>query len=252
MSAALEKLPSSADPIAPQYMLIIFPVSVLLVLLSGILFAGFKVMKLKKQFRAEDAVLSTQDAVNMLFQGGFYPEVARAVAYADKHDLSISINKLQIHAQSGGRPFEVVKALRYVRNSGVEAVRLGFRHLCLIDLSGQELLPLIQAAEEARNITVEGVLGFSGHKFDYVYQAWYRRPLLSLAFDSFNEEEVHQELARKLGDLHRYHKELLRLDARNPEEVRRHLLENVLRPAFWERNFNLLLVRHELNLRAKS
>jgi hypothetical protein len=233
-------------------MIITFAAALFLLILSGILFAGLKVMKLKKQFRAEDALLPTQDAVNMLFQGGFYPEVARALAYASKHDLSISINKLQIHAQSGGRPLEVVKALRYVQNSDVEAVRLGFRHLCLIDLSGQELLPLIQAAEQAREITVEGVLGFSGHKFDYVYSAWYRRPLLSLAFDGFNEDEIHRELARKLGDLHRYHKELLRLDAQNPEEVRRHLLQNVLRPAFWERNFNLLLVRHQLDLRAKS
>lgn len=188
----------------------------------------------------------------MLFQGGYFPEVARAVAYAEKHELNVSINKLQIHAQSGGRPLEVARALHYVQESEVEAVRLGFRHLCLIDLSGQALLPLIQQAEQARNIKVEGVLGFTSHQFDYTYEARYRRPLLSLAFDGFSEEEVRRELARKLGDLHRYHKELLRVDAQNPESIRRHLLDNVLRPAFWERNFNLLLVGHELHLQPVS
>ncbi|MFW6348262.1 MAG: hypothetical protein ACOC2C_06610 [Cyclonatronaceae bacterium] len=209
-------------------------------------------IKLKRQFQKEGAFLPVQDAVNMLFQGGFFPEVARAVAFAETHKMSTSINKLQIHAQSGGRPLEVVKALHYVQHSGVEAVRLSFRHLCLIDLSGQALLPLIKEAEHARSITVEGVLGFSSHKYDYVYEARYRRPLLALAFDSFSEEEICRELRRKLGDLHRYHKELLRIDAQNPEAIRRHLLENVLRPAFWERNFNLLLVGHELHLQARS
>lgn len=215
-------------------------------------FTGAKVWSLKRRFREEGAALPTQDAVNMLFQGGFFRDVARAVAYTQKHGLPVSINKLQIHAQSGGRPLEVTRALHYVQQSEVEAVRLGFRHLCLIDLSQQELLPLIRQAEQAQEIQVKGVLGFSGHQFNYRYRARYRRPLLSLAFDSFSEEEVRRELSRKLGDLHRYHKELLRVDAQNPEAMRRHLLDNVLRAAFWERNFNLLLVSHELDLEPVS
>lgn len=188
----------------------------------------------------------------MLFQGGFFPDVARALAYAEKHELPVTVDKLQIHAQSAGRPLDVVKALHYVRQSSVKSVRVGFRHLCLIDLSGQALLPLIRRAEQPAAIKTEGVLGFTGHKFEYVYEAWYRRPLLSMAFDTFSEEEVRQELNRKLGDLHRYHKELLRVDAKNPDAVRRLLLQTVLRPNFWERNFNLLLAEHRLHLQPVS
>lgn len=208
----------------------------------------FKVNGVKRRFRRENCEIGFQQALNILLQGGYKPEVAQAAARARSLGLDIPLDKLQLHAAAGGNPLAVTNALHHVQESDVPSIRSGFKHLCLIDQSGKDVMDAIKQAEKTSDFNLKGEFEFSGKVFRYDYNARYRRALLSVAFDSFSEAEVEREVRRNIEDIRRYHKELLRLDVSEPVQIERHLLENVLRPSFWERNLRLQLVSHQMKL----
>lgn len=192
--------------------------------------------------------LRLQQAVNMTIQGGFEKGVAEAAARAKELNIEIPLDKLQVHAASGGNPLQVVEAMDYSKRCEVPSAKAGLKHISLIDQSGKNPLEVIKEAEQPRTIVVSGTFSFSGRSFSYEYRASFYRPVLSVAFDGFSEHEIERELKRKIEDLNRYHKELLRVDVERQEQVRNHLTRNVLRPAYWERSFRLVLHKHHLTI----
>jgi len=217
-----------------------------LILLSIVL---FKVMRVKRRFLSMGVEISFQQALNMLLQGGYEQGVAEAAARAAELDLEVPMDKLQIHAASGGNPLRIVEAMAYARECKVKSAKAGLKHISLIDLSGKDPLETIKEAEQSRTVEVSGQFEFSGRLYDYHYRASFFRPVLSIAFDSFSMHEIERELKRKIEDLHRYHKELLRVDAGQDDQIRDHLTQNVLRPAYWERSFRLVLHKHSLDVK---
>lgn len=192
--------------------------------------------------------LTLQQAVNMTIQGGFEQGVAEAAARAKELGLDVPMDKLQVHAASGGNPLRVVEAMEYSRKCEVPSARAGLKHISLIDQSGRDPVEVIREAEQPQSVSVSGIFSFSGRSFSYEYQASFYRPVLSVAFDGFSQHEIERELKRKIEDLNRYHKELLRVDVEREDQIRDHLTQNVLRPAYWERSFRLVLHKHHLNI----
>lgn len=218
---------------------IYFLLSVLLVFI-GVIFRE------KLRFRRYGVHLPFQQAVNVFIRGGFRKDIAEAAQLSASLRQPVPVEKLQIHAASGGNPRQVVESLKYLENTEIESLKAGVRHVCLIDLSEKPLPEVIREAEQIRGLETGGVFEFSGMSFRYLYRAKYRRPLMSVAFDSFSEEPVLKEINRKIRDLSRYHKELLRIKAGDEEQLRRLILDNVLRKAHWDQHFKLVLLEHDV------
>lgn len=210
-----------------------------------LLFAGI-IYREKLRFRRYGVDLPFQQAVNVFIRGGFRKDIAEAAKQSESLKQQVPVEKLQIHAASGGNPLQVVQSLKYLESTDVESLRAGFRHVCLIDLSGKPLPEVIHDAEMIRSVQASGSFEFSGQPFSYLYRARYRRPLMSVAFDSFSEEPVIKEINRKIRDISRYHKELLRMNAGNEEQLRKLILDNMLRKAHWEQHFKLVLIEHDV------
>ncbi len=207
-----------------------------------------KVNGVKRKFRNENCDIGFRQALNVMLQGGYKPEVAQAAAKAHALRLEIPLDKLQLHAAAGGDPVAVTEALSYIQDSDIPSLRAGFKHLSLIDQSGKNVKQTITEAEKTRTLELEGELEFSGRTFRYDFKARYRRPLLSVAFDNFSEAEIVREIKRNIEDIRRYHKELIRVDVADTDQIERHLIDTVLRPSFWERNLRLQLVDQDLKL----
>ncbi len=210
-----------------------------------LLFTGI-IYREKLRFKRYGVDLPFQQAVNVFIRGGFRKDIAEAAKRSKNLKQSVPVEKLQLHAASGGNPLQVIEALEYLEKTTIESLRAGFRHVCLVDLSGKPLPEVIQEAEELRSVETSGSFDFSGMSFSYIYKAKFRRPIMSVAFDSFSEEPVIKEINRKIRDLSRYHKELLRIKAGDTEELRRLILHNVLRKAHWEQHFKLVLIEHDV------
>ncbi|MCC5934203.1 MAG: hypothetical protein JJU35_08120 [Balneolales bacterium] len=218
----------------------------LLLLISVLLFFIGIVYREKFRFRRYGVDLQFQQAVNVFIRGGFRQDIAEAAKLSEKLRQPVPVEKLQIHAASGGNPMQVVQAMKYLEQTEIESLKVGFRHICLIDLSGKPLTQVIEEAEQILGLKLSGEFEFSGMEYHYLYQASYRRPLMSVAFDSFSGEPVRKEIKRKITDLSRYHKELLRMKAGDEAQLRKLILDNVLRKAFWEQNFKLILLEHDI------
>ncbi len=217
-----------------------------LLLLLSLLFV--KVNGVKRKFQKEACNIGFQQALNVMLQGGYRPGVARAAAKAHSLNLDIPLDKLQLHAASGGDPVAVIEALHHINTSDVPTLKAGFKHLSLIDQSGKDLMQTIADTEKIRVMETAGSFEFSGKVFRYHYKAEYRRPLLSVAFDNFSVEEVEKEIRRNIEDLRRYHKELLRVDVNDTGRIERYLMDTVLRSSFWERNLRLHLAGHNIEV----
>ncbi|MCH8567084.1 MAG: hypothetical protein LAT67_02415 [Balneolales bacterium] len=225
----------------------------LLVLALGSYFF-LHIYQLKRKFKKMGVRLSLQQAINILLRGGYRVNVAEATKLAGVNKLDVSVENLQLHAVSGGNPLEVVEAHIYIlkKARSVPSLKVGFKQLCLIDLSSKNLKQAIEEAEKLSKIQINGELEFSGFTYRYDLMATYRRPLMSVAFDTFTGKEIDRELKRKIEDVRRYHKELIRVSAGDANGLRKHLLHTVLRPEFWERNFRLLLHEQELKLQKQE
>lgn len=216
-----------------------YTMNVLILIISLAAFLGFFIiiplLIIKGKASMNAARITLGDAWKLYSRKSAKKPVLQALSVAQKNDLPITLEQIEIHWLAGGDPIKIMNIL--ANNSGNKQIT--FQILSTIDLAGQDIEQAIVACTKTYTVDIKD---FKINSFILDYQANYKLGLFSV-FSENDSTTIEQKIKKKLSSF------ASTWDSNDPINTQVFLQSNILTMEYWERVLNVQLIDQNLQVK---